>query len=111
MVLAIGGFDEFRNPVAATGAEAIAAVLQLPSGKSSGVPDMVPLEVRARPHGGFEAAAVITQACDFQVRSGFIREATGICKQQGGTIRWWQQHDRILPSVLICRWVFRHGRR
>lgn len=66
MVLALAAFDEHGNAAAAAGAEAITAQLHLATG-TGGAADGVPLEVRARPHGGFGISAVLTTACDFEV--------------------------------------------
>lgn len=71
MVLALAGCDEHNNTATAAGPEAITAQLKLPGGSASGSSETVPLEVRARPHGGFEVATTLTAACDFEVCTAF----------------------------------------
>lgn len=75
MVLALAGHDEHGNPAAAAGPEVVFAELRhRDGGADNGLADgsaedhkTVPLEVRARPHGGFEVSAVLTTAGDFEV--------------------------------------------
>lgn len=67
MVLAIAATDEHGNAAAAAGPEAVTAMLRLQTDNAGGAADSVPLEVKARPHGGFEVSAVLTAACDFEV--------------------------------------------
>ena len=76
MVLALAGHDEHGNPAAAARPEAVFAELwhrdlAADNGSADGSAEghkTVPLEVRARPHGGFEASAVLTAAGNFEVK-------------------------------------------
>jgi hypothetical protein len=74
-MMALAGHDEHGNPAAAAGAEVVFAELwhrdsAADNGSADGSAEghkTMPLEVRTRPHGGFEVSAVLTAAGDFEV--------------------------------------------